>query len=196
MNDRKTFGIRQRREVSGAIASSANPATVALCGAFLGGLVIATTTMAVISRAHAADIPDGISAAGKTEVLKLHAEGVQIYECTVDKAGGSTWQFREPLATLMKDGKTVGRHFAGPSWELASGSAVVGKVEAQAPGATPNDIARLKLSVADKRGTGQLDKVTTVQRLKTKGGAFSGACSMPEMFHLEPYSAEYVFFGE
>ncbi len=196
MNDRKTFGSRPRREVSVALESAASPNAVTLRTAVLAGLLIATATMAVMSRAHAADVPAGIAADGKTELLKLHAEGVQIYECKADKAGGSTWQFREPLATLLKDGKTVGRHFAGPSWELASGSAVVGKVETQAPGATPKDIAVLKLTVAERRGAGELDKVTTVQRLETKGGAFSGACSMPGMFHLEPYSAYYVFLGD
>src|SRR2546421_10876903 len=36
--------------------------------------------------------------------------------------------FREPIATLLLDGKTVGRHYAGPNWEHADGSAVVAKV--------------------------------------------------------------------
>ncbi len=49
-------------------------------------------------------------------------------------------KFREPIATLMIDGKTVGRHFAGPIWEMTDGSAVGAKVSAQAPGATANDI--------------------------------------------------------
>ena len=35
------------------------------------------------------------------------------------------------------DGKTVGRHYAGPSWEHSDGSAVVGKAVGNAPGATP-----------------------------------------------------------
>ncbi|MGO4566881.1 DUF3455 domain-containing protein [Rhizobium sp. 2YAF20] len=159
----------------------------------VAGLVLAA--MAAGAGAFAADLPAAISADGKVELLKLHAEGVQIYECKVDPAGGSKWQFREPLATLLKDGKTVGRHFAGPSWELASGGAVVGKVDAQAPGATSNDIALLRLNVAGKWGKGELDKVTTVLRLDTKGGVFSGSCNMPGMLHLEPYGADYVFLG-
>ena len=51
--------------------------------------------------------------------------------------GKLAWAFREPIATLFQDGKTVGRHYAGPTWELSDGSAVVGKVAASAPGATP-----------------------------------------------------------
>jgi hypothetical protein len=29
----------------------------------------------------------------------------------------SVWTLREPIATLLLDGKTVGRHYAGPNWE-------------------------------------------------------------------------------
>ena len=39
----------------------------------------------------------------------VHAEGAQVYECKADAAGKLAWQFREPVATLIVDGKTVGR---------------------------------------------------------------------------------------
>lgn len=146
--------------------------------------------------AFAADAPAPVSADGKTELLKLHAEGVQIYECKADASGGATWRFREPLATLLKNGTTVGRHFAGPTWELADGSSVVGKVEAQAPGQTKADITLLKLGVVGKHGAGEFAKATTIQRLNTRGGAFGGPCDKPGAFHLEPYAADYVFLGD
>ena len=57
-------------------------------------------------------------------MLTLHAEGAQVYECKADSDGKLAWQFREPVATLILDGKTMGRHFAGPSWELADGSSL------------------------------------------------------------------------
>jgi hypothetical protein len=142
--------------------------------------------------ARAEDLPKDIQADGKV-VLKLHAEGAQIYECKVNSEGAKAWQFREPVATLLQENKTVGRHFAGPTWELADGSAVVGKVAAQAPGKTAGDIAWLKLTVKDRRGEGGLAKVTTVQRLDTHGGAHSGACDKEGALHVEPYTAEYVF---
>ena len=47
-----------------------------------------------------------------------------------------------PLASLTADGKVVGRHFAGPTWELADGSSVAGKPVANAPAAKPGDIER------------------------------------------------------
>ena len=152
-------------------------------GALLGGA--APTT---------ADIPVQISAPGKVEITRLHAEGVQIYEC-VAGSGGLTWRFREPLATLLQDGKTVGRHFAGPSWELA-GDVVVGRVEAQTPGPTAADIAQLKLAVVRRSGGGLLAQATTIQRLETHGGVFSGICGEPGALHLQPYAAEYVLLRD
>src|SRR5207244_2329041 len=79
-------------------------------------------------------------------------------------------------ATVVLGGKTVGRHYAGPTWEHIDGSAVVGKVAANAPGATPQDIPLLKLDVVSSRGSGVLTGVTTVQRINTLGGRFDGAC--------------------
>jgi hypothetical protein len=152
---------------------------------------LAPICLAVAPRAE--PLPAGIAVDGKTMVQTLHANGVQIYECKSNAAGTLAWTFREPLATLVKDGKTVGRHFAGPTWELTDGSAVVGKVAAQAAGETTNDIAWLRLDVASSVGEGGLSGVSAVQRLNTHGGVFAGSCERAGDFHLEPYSADYVF---
>jgi hypothetical protein len=138
-------------------------------------------------------LPDAIAAPGETVVLSVHAEGAQVYECKVGGDGKPAWAFREPIATLLLGGKTVGRHYAGPSWEHIDGSAVVGKVAGSAPGATPGDIAWLKLDVVSRRGSGVLSDVTTVQRINTQGGKLEGACETPGTFRNAPYSADYVF---
>jgi hypothetical protein len=138
-------------------------------------------------------LPDAIAAPGQTLVLSVHAEGAQVYECKAGTDGKLSWAFREPIATLMADGKTVGRHYAGPNWEDADGSAVTGKVIGNAPGATPNDIAWLKLEVIAHRGSGALSGVTTVQRINTLGGQLAGACDKLGATESAPYSAEYVF---
>jgi len=140
-----------------------------------------------------AESPAAIAVSGQTTVVTVHAEGAQVYECKADTAGQLVWQFREPIATLFVAGKTVGRHFAGPTWEMADGSAVVAKVAARAPGATVQDIPLLRLEVVNTRGSGQLSGVTTVQRLGTKGGVVEGACGAAGAFISVPYSAEYVF---
>ena len=151
-------------------------------------LVIALATMA------RAQIPDAIGAsAGEAPMLTLHAEGAQVYECKADPSGKLAWQFREPIAALMSDGKTVGRHFAGPDWELIDGSAVSGKVIARAPPVTAKDIAWLKLEVTSQRGAGQLTGASSIQRINTKGGMVEGACDHSGGFLSVPYSADYVF---
>ena len=90
--------------------------------------------------AAAAQVPAPIAAPGETAVATLHAEGAQVYECKAGNDGRLAWAFREPIATLLLDGKTVGRHYAGPNWEHADGSAVVGKVAANAPAKSASDI--------------------------------------------------------
>jgi hypothetical protein len=47
-------------------------------------------------------------------------------------------------ATLILDDKTVGRHYAGPTWEDANGSAVTGKAISNAPGATSRQPSWMK----------------------------------------------------
>jgi Protein of unknown function (DUF3455) len=138
-------------------------------------------------------LPEVIAAPGEAVVLSTHAEGAQVYECKAGTDGKTAWAFREPIATLLVDGKTIGRHYAGPNWEHSDGSAVVGKAVGNAPGATPNDIPWLKLSVASQRGSGVLTGVTTVQRINTKGGKLEGACDKVGSFSSAPYSADYVF---
>ena len=145
------------------------------------------------AKAAETPLPNAIAAAGETVVLSLHAEGAQVYECKAGADGKPGWTFREPIATLMLGDKTVGRHYAGPSWEHSDGSAVVGKVAASTPGATPNDIAWLRLDVVSSRGSGVLSGVTTVQRIHTQGGKIEGACESAGAFKSVPYSADYVF---
>ncbi len=138
-------------------------------------------------------LPDAVAAPGETVVLSVHAEGAQVYECKAGTDGKLGWAFREPIATLMADGKTVGRHYAGPNWEDVDGSAVTGKAIGNAPGATANDIAWLKLDVTAHRGSGILSPVTTVQRINTQGGQLAGACDKQGATKSAPYSADYVF---
>jgi hypothetical protein len=138
-------------------------------------------------------LPGAIAAPGEATILSVHAEGAQVYECKAGNDGKLAWAFREPIATLLVDGKTVGRHYAGPNWEHSDGSAVTGKVAGNAPGTAPDDIPWLKLDVVAQRGSGVLTGATTVQRINTKGGKLDGACDKAGGFRSMPYSADYVF---
>ena len=159
-------------------------------GLLVAGSVAAAATL---TSAASAQVPDAIAAPGETVVATMHAEGAQVYECKTDAGGRLVWQFREPIATLLLDGKTVGRHYAGPSWEHVDGSTVVGRAVARAPGATPRDIPWLRLEVTERRGSGVLSGVTTVQRINTLGGAAEGACDKPGAYLSIAYATDYVF---
>jgi Protein of unknown function (DUF3455) len=156
--------------------------------------LIAVFTLAVAPGTTAgAELPDAIAAKGEAVVAQVHAQGAQIYECKAGADGKLAWQFREPIASLFRDGKTVGRHYAGPTWEDADGSAIMAKVAGRAPGATPKDIPLLKLDVTERRGNGALSPVASVQRINTKGGTAEGPCDKPGDLLSVPYSADYVF---
>ena len=150
--------------------------------------------MLIVAPGASAQMPDAIAAPGEALITTIHAQGAQVYECKADAAGTLAWQFREPVATLLENGKTVGRHYAGPNWEMTDGSAIVGKVAGRAPGKTPNDIPLLKLDATSRRGTGWIAEVTTIQRINTKGGAAEGPCNTPGTFLSVPYAADYTFY--
>src|SRR5438128_51348 len=155
--------------------------------------VLIALLLALPAGVQAQQLPAAIAAPGETLVATLHAEGAQVYDCKAGADGKLAWAFREPIATLLRDGKTVGRHYAGPNWESADGSAVTGKAAGNAPGATPKDIPWLKLEVVASRGAGALAGVTTVQRINTVGGRYDGACDKAGAFYSAPYAADYVF---
>jgi Protein of unknown function (DUF3455) len=166
--------------------TSCHAAAVLVCCPLVSGGIIS-------SAAAQTAIPDAVAAKGEAVVLTVHAEGAQVYDCKAGDGGKLSWQFREPVATLVENGKTVGRHYVGPTWELADGSRVVGKVAGQAGGATPKDIPLLKLNAVEVHGAGALAGVTAIQRLNTQGGRFDGACDKAGATFAAPYAADYVF---
>lgn len=159
----------------------------------LKSLALAAVALTGTSAFAADPLPEAIAAPGESIVLSVHAEGAQVYECKASTDGKLAWSFREPIATLHAEGKTVGRHYAGPNWEHSDGSAVAAKAAGNAPGATAADISWLKLEVTAHRGSGVLTPVTTVQRINTHGGKLDGACDKAGEFKSAPYSADYVF---
>ena len=149
-----------------------------------------------IAAAHAlglADLPEAIAVKEGAAVATLQGAGAQIYACSRNAKGALEWTFREPVAALLQDGKTVGRHFAGPTWEFADGTHVVGKVSGKAPGGTAKDVPWLKLAITEPQQSGIAAGATTILRIDTKGGGFEGVCSKEGDLHAEPYAATYVF---
>jgi hypothetical protein len=131
-------------------------------------------------------------------LLRVHAEGDQIYTCKADGAQ-FTWTLDAPDAQLFgKSGKPFGKHFAGPSWEANDGGRVMGKAVANAPSPDSESIPWLLVSVVSHNGEGVLARVTSIQRVNTKGGkAPASGCDAAHVGQEArvPYSADYVFFA-
>lgn len=138
---------------------------------------------------------------GVRPVLAAHARGVQIYTCGPKKDAPQEleWSLKAPEAELLDaGGKSIGKHFAGPSWQASDGSKVVGamKAKADAPGAAA--IPWLLVEVKSSEGQGALAHVTYVQRVNTEGGkAPTGGC---DPAHLQAqtrvdYQADYFFYA-
>jgi hypothetical protein len=147
--------------------------------------------MVLVSVAKA-DVPEAIAVRDASTIAVLQAQGEQIYECQVGPNGSLGWHFREPMAALLENGKVVGKHFAGPTWTLDDGSAVVAKVSGRAPAATADDIPLLRLEVVSHSGRGRLEGVTVIQRLNTQGGTLAGSCEHAGGRVGIPYTADYA----
>jgi uncharacterized protein DUF3455 len=149
--------------------------------------------------AAAQDIPEKLQPpAGEHLLFQLHAKGDQVYVCKNDNAQ-FTWTLKAPDAHLFdKADKPFGRHFAGPTWEANDGSRVVGKAVANVPSPDANSVAWLLVTVVSHEGDGKLTKVTTIQRVNTKGGkAPATGCDAAhaDQEFRAPYSADYRFFA-
>jgi hypothetical protein len=145
-------------------------------------------------------IPEGIRApAGEKLLLKAHASGAQIYVCQAGADGHAQWTLKAPEAELRDDtGKLIIHHFAGPTWQHEDGSEVTGKAVARADSPDPGSVPWLLLSASGHSGTGVLARVTSVQRLNTRGGQppAGEACDGSKVGSeaRSPYTADYYFY--
>ncbi|MGB9402139.1 MAG: DUF3455 domain-containing protein [Candidatus Acidiferrales bacterium] len=130
-------------------------------------------------------------------LLQVHARGDQIYTCKSD-AGQFTWALKAPDARLFdQKGKPFGKHFAGPSWEANDGSRVTGKAVANSPSPDADSVPWLLVTVVSHDGSGVLSRVTSIQRINTKGGkAPASGCDASHVGQeiRVAYSADYRFY--
>lgn len=137
-----------------------------------------------------------------TAIVTLAAKGVQIYECRPkkDQPDAAEWAFVAPEAELFDaQGRRVGKHYAGPSWEADDGSKLVGSVKAKADAVNPDSIPWLLLSVRSVGTEGTFSKATYIQRINTLGGQppSAGACTQATLGKVERigYTADYRLLG-
>jgi hypothetical protein len=138
--------------------------------------------------------------AGEELVLQAHATGMQIYTCAPGSDGKDQWTLKAPYAVLHDNkGTVIGHHFGGPTWKHKDGSEVTGKAIAKLDSPDSGSIPWLLVNVTGHTGTGILARVTTIQRINTKGGqppsttGCDGAKSGAEA--KSRYSADYLFYA-
>lgn len=152
-------------------------------------------------RPSGAEVPNKLRP-GPNESLAmiLPAEGVQIYECHArsDRSGEYEWALVAPEADLYDGhGARVGSHYAGPHWESADGSRIVGTVKERADAPAARAIPWLLLTAKSVGPEGSLSKVTSVQRVNTTGGLPpESGCSEATAGKQARvrYTADYCFF--
>ena len=132
--------------------------------------------------------------------LVLTGRGVQIYQCQAMASDPTKfeWAFKAPEADLFDpQGKKVGRHYAGPTWELADGGKVTARLKAKTDAPGGNSIPFLLLETTGSSGGGFMGKVKSIQRLDTAGG--KAPAEKPDKTKLGQeirvdYSATYKFY--
>lgn len=147
-------------------------------------------------------VPDSIQPpAGEDLVLMARATGFQIYVCRPDAQGKPAWTLKAPEAQLFdKQGKVIGKHFGGPTWQLNDGSQVTGKMAAKVDSPDPKAIPWLLVAATGHSGNGALSHVTSIQRINTVAGLSPAAadCSQQsgEAEFKSNYSADYYFYAK
>jgi hypothetical protein len=165
---------------------------------------LAAALLAVAGAAHAAvdnaALPEPVRVPAGN-VLKLETVGVGeiTYECRAkkDMAGAFEWAFVAPVATLVDMKKaSVGKYYAGPTWEANDGSKVTGKQLAVAPAGAGNIPLQL-VKAEPAMGNGAMTGTSYIQRLETKGGvAPSATCDAATVGAKQQvkYEAKYAFY--
>jgi hypothetical protein len=147
-------------------------------------------------------VPDPIQApAGEELILMARATGSQIYVCRPDAEGKPAWTLKAPGAELFDEqGKSIGRHFDGPTWQLNDGSQITGKMAAKVNAPDTTAIPWLLVTVTANSGSGALSGVTSIQRVNTVAGLAPAAaeCTQQsgEVEFKSSYSADYYFYAK
>jgi hypothetical protein len=163
-------------------------------------VLIGITTIASGQGSSRPDVPDKIKApAGEGVVLQVHASGSQIYVCQAGVDGKFAWTLKAPDAELRDEqGAIIGHHFAGPTWKLNDGSEVTGKAVAKVDSPDADSIPWLLVTATGHSGDGALSRVSTIQRIHTKGGqppADDCNASKQNREVRSSYTADYYFYG-
>lgn len=121
-------------------------------------------------------------------LLMIPAAGVQIYRATAD----GSFALVGPEATLFDgEGRRIGWHYQGPTWEHRDGSRIVCEVAAKSPAPASAAIPWLLLRVVSAEGEGALFRACYLHRVDTAGGVAPSGPAAPGTEVRVPYRAVY-----
>ena len=133
--------------------------------------------------------------AGARSVLEAKGAGFQIYTCT-DTATGPKWVLTAPDAKLLDEsGKTIGSHFAGPTWKLEDGSQIQGERVGSKPAPEAGSVAWLLLRAKAGTATGKFADIAFIRRSDTHGGMAAESACKPGETSKVSYKATYTFYA-
>jgi len=174
-----------------------------LLAAIVAAVAVSTVAQLAYAGPQAPTVPDTIAVEdGNKLFLVAHAVGVQVYPC-VATSSGYAWGPSTPQADLYDDnGKLIGTHFGGPSWQLNDGSKVLAQRKDGVtvdPTAIPWLLLTAKSPTAGPDGD-RLVGTTFIQRISTTGGLAPPAadCNAATVGTTErvPYTADYLFWKQ
>ncbi|HEX2654768.1 MAG TPA: DUF3455 domain-containing protein [Xanthobacteraceae bacterium] len=143
------------------------------------------------------DLPATIKPGDLKPYFSVAAKGAQIYVCGKNANGAAAWMLKGPEAELFDNsGKTVGKHYVGPTWEGLDGDKVVGAVKSSADAPDANAISWLLLDIKSREGKGRFTEAVGILRIMTVGGKPPASGCDEARAGAEqrvPYAAMYVF---
>ena len=170
-------------------------------------LIVSLTSLGLCNVARAdlkddSQVPEILQVpTGQQMILKTEGRGSQIYVCEPVEGEEELqyeWTLKAPDAELFdSQGKVLGKHYDGPTWEANDGSKVTAAIKDKDD--SPNDsIPWFLLQVDSSEGNGILTNVEWIQRLHTTGGTPpTKGCDSDHQNAEMPvnYTADYYFYG-
>ena len=133
---------------------------------------------------------------GAIETMRLHASGVQQFQCAIDSKG-RYWRFISPKAKLYdNNGQLVAEQGADFSFSAPDGSHLTAKIRKSSPGKTENDLKGLLFRTHSHGKSGILTGITWIKRDNATGGIPLTTCSPSQvgMILKVHFTATYTFY--
>jgi hypothetical protein len=147
-------------------------------------------------------VPANLVPTGERQVERLAAHGLQTYECRVTPgdASSAAWVYvASSLELLDANDKPAGRHtYPPPVWEAPDGSKFAGTQKARADAPEAGAAPWLLISTKSTGAEGRFAKITSLQRVNTKGGvAPASGCDLKAIGKKEqvPLRADLILFS-